>query len=207
MKTPTPYNDEFALMKNFVSGDKTAFTAIYKEYQDRIFQFANKYVPTEADAEDLTADTFTKLWDHKSEFNSLEHIRAFLHKTVKNACLDFLKHTQTKTDKHSDIFQRLTESGQREFQLEEIRAELMKLVYAEVEKLPAKMREVFLLYYKEGLKPAEIAERLQLTPRTVTNQKVNAVNLLKIALGNNPLLLALLLCLESYALGPQNLSA
>lgn len=183
-------------MKNFSSGEKAAFTAIYKEYHLRVYQFAKKYLPGDADAEDLAADSFVKLWDHKNEFGSLDHIRAFLHTTVKNACLDFLKHSHTKTGKHSEILQRLTESGQREFQLEEIRAELMQLVYTEVEHLPAKMKEIFLLYYREGLKPAEIAERLNLSVQTVSNQKTNAINLLKIALGNNPLLLALLLCLE-----------
>jgi RNA polymerase sigma-70 factor (family 1) len=196
LKALGTYNDEFTLMKSFTSGEKDAFTAIYKEYHLRVYQFAKKFLPGESDAEDLTADTFVKLWDHKTDFGSLDHIRAFLHTTVKNACLDLLKHTHTKTGKHNEIFQRLTESGQREFQLEEVRAELMKLVYAEVEKLPAKMKTIFLLSYKEGLKPAEIAERLNLSVQTVSNQKTNAINLLKIALGNNPLLLALLLCLE-----------
>jgi RNA polymerase sigma-70 factor (family 1) len=207
MKTPKPYSDEFSLMKNFVSGEKAAFTAVYKEYHGKVYRFAKKYLPQEpeasAQAEDLTADTFVKLWDHRNEFNSLDHIRGFLHTTVKNACLDYLKHTRTRSEKHTDILQRLTESSQRDFQLQEVRAHLMELVYAEVDNLPAQMKTVFLLYFKEGLKPAEIAERLNIKVRTVTNQKVNAVNLLKIALGHNPLLLALLLCLEF----PQNWSA
>jgi RNA polymerase sigma-70 factor (family 1) len=210
-KTPTTsivrefgrYGDEFTLMRSFTTGEKFAFTSVYNEYYFRVYEFASKYLPTQEDAEDITADSFTKLWQKRNEFASLEHIRAFLFTTAKNACLNFLQHSKIKDEKHTDILRSLKTLQRDNFLLEEIRAELMQLVYAEVDKLPAKMKEIFLLSYKEGLKPAEIAERLQISVQTVSNQKLNAINLLKTALGNTPLLLALLLCLEF----PQNWTA
>jgi RNA polymerase sigma-70 factor (family 1) len=197
------YGNEFTLMRSFTTGEKTAFTSVYNEYYFRVYEFAARYLPTGEDAEDITADTFTKLWQKRTEFGSLDHIRAFLFTTAKNACLNFLKHTKIKDEKHADILRSLTTIQRDGFYLEEIRAELMQLVYAEVEKLPGKMKEIFLLSYKEGLKPAEIAERLNISVQTVSNQKINAINLLKTALGHTPLLLALLLCLEL----PQNWTA
>ena len=201
MKTPTPYRDEFTLMQRFISGERAAFTAVYNDLYFRVYEFAGKYVPTGADAEDITADSFVKLWQKRSEFDSLDHIRAFLFTTAKNACLNFLQHSKVKDSKHAEILRSLSALQRDSFTLEAIRAELMQLVYQEVEKLPAKMKQVFLLSYKEGLKPAEIAERLQISVQTVSNQKINAINLLKTALGNTPLLLALLLCLDSIAIG------
>jgi RNA polymerase sigma-70 factor (ECF subfamily) len=196
METTAPYHDEFTLMRNFVNGERSAFTSVYNELYFRVYEFARKFLPSPADAEDITADSFIKLWQKHGEFDSLDHIRAFLFTTAKNACLNFLQHTKVKDEKHADILRSLTTLQRDSFYLEEIRAELMQLVYAEVEKLPAKMKEIFLLSYKEGLKPAEIAERLQISVQTVSNQKINAINLLKSALGHTPLLLALLLCLE-----------
>ena len=190
-------------MHSFTTGEKTAFTSVYNEYYFRVYEFASKYLPTTEDAEDITADSFAKLWQKRTEFDSLDHIRAFLFTTAKNACLNFLQHSKIKDEKHKDILNSLSSSQRDLFYLEEIRAELMKLVYAEVEKMPVKMKAIFLLSYKEGLKPAEIAERLQISVQTVSNQKINAINLLKTALGNTPLLLALLLCLEF----PQNWTA
>ncbi len=190
-------------MRNFTLGEKAAFTSVYNEYYFRVYEFASKYLPSGQDAEDITADSFAKLWQRRGEFASLDHIRAFLFTTAKNACLNFLQHSKIKDAKHADILHSLTTSLRDNFYLEEIRAELMTLVYAEVEKMPAKMKEIFLLSYREGLKPAEIAERLNISVQTVSNQKVNAINLLKTALGHTPLLLALLLCLEF----PQNWTA
>lgn len=207
MKTFGRYTDEFTLMRNFVNGERPAFTFVYNEYYFRVFEFASKYLPTGPDAEDITADTFIKLWQKRGDFESLDHIRAFLFTTAKNACLNFLQHVKIKDEKHAEILRSLTLFQRDNFYLEVVRAELMQLVFAEVEKLPAKMKQIFLLSYKDGLKPAEIAERLNISVQTVSNQKSTAISLLKTALGNTPLLLALLLCLESFAFGPSNWTA
>jgi RNA polymerase sigma-70 factor (ECF subfamily) len=183
-------------MQHFTGGERTAFTAVYNEYYLRVYQYAERFLPSTADAEDITADTFVKLWQRRNEFATLDHIRAFLFTTVRNACINFHQHTLVKNEKHSDILRLLSNDQQTSFHLEEVRAELMGLVYREVDKLPKKMKEIFLLSYRDGLKPSEIAERLNISVQTVSNQKVNAINLLKTALGNSPLLLALLVCLE-----------
>ena len=59
------------------------------------------------------------------------------------------------------------------------------------------MKEIFLLSYRDGLKTGEIAERLQIKAQTVTNQRVTAVKLLQLALGND-LLFAPLVVLLKY---------
>lgn len=203
MTTFGRYQDEFTLMQRFTSGEKFAFTSVYNEYYFRVYEFASKFLPTSEDAEDITADSFTKLWQKRTEFDSLDHIRAFLFTAAKNACLNFLQHARVKDTKHVEILHSLKTSSRDSLYLEDIRAELMQLVYAEVEKMPSKMKQIFLLSYKEGLKPAEIAERLNISVQTVSNQKINAIKLLKTAIGHSPLLLALLLWLEL----PQHWSA
>ena len=65
----------------------------------------------------------------------------------------------------------------------------MQLIYAAVEKLPEKMKVIFLLSFEEGLKPAEIADRLGVAARTVTNQKFNAIQILRRSLEKPSVLL------------------
>ena len=207
VQTTSPYPDEFALMRAFTSGEKVAYTHIYKTYYLRVFRFAQKFLPNSEDAEDMTADSFVKLWNNRADMNNLDHVRAFLHTSVRNGCLDFLKHQKVKDVKHAQILHQISEHSQRSFELAELRQELLQLVYAEVQRLPEKMREIFLLSYKEGLKPAEIAGRLNLSVQTVHNQKQNAIKLLKSALGNDTLLLALLLCLEFQLISSPGWSA
>lgn len=58
------------------------------------------------------------------------------------------------------------------------------------------MKDIFLLSYRDGLKPAEIAALLRIKPQTVINQRVTAVRLLQSALGKDFMLSTLLVLLK-----------
>ncbi|MHA4806818.1 RNA polymerase sigma-70 factor [Flavitalea flava] len=185
------FHGEEELILRFRGGDPEAFTLIYQKFYSRMYHFARRYVMDRQDAEDITADTFVKLWRQKATFPTEDAISAFLHVTTRNACFDFLRHTRVKTAKHQELLQLLEESKEAGFGLEEIREQLMKMIYAKVETFPQKIKEIFYLSYVEGLKPAEIAEQLNLSVQTVSNQKSSALKLLKLARFNLPLIVFL----------------
>ncbi len=56
---------------------------------------------------------------------------------------------------------------------------MVKMIYDQADLLPAKMKEIFLMTYQLGMKPSEIAEQLGISVKTVKNQRLNAVNMLK----------------------------
>jgi RNA polymerase sigma-70 factor (family 1) len=192
---PFIYSDE-ELVARFTTGDDAAFELLYRKFYFSIYQYAKRWLCDGADAEDITADTFIKLLKRREQFVSLDNISAFLKLTARNACFDFLKHARIKTEKQETLLEELIVSATTDFAWVEIREEFLRLVYAEVEKMPQKMKAVFLLAYKEGLKPAEIAELLDLNVQTVSNHKTNAVKLLKTAFSGKILLLALVGLLE-----------
>ncbi len=182
-------------MQGFIAGNETAFRQVYQQYYQPLLRFARRWVNDAAEAEDITAAGFVKLWHHRSRFDNLEHIRCFLHTAIRNDCINYLKSVQVKTARQRELQIKLSADTSADFAIDEIRQELMQLIYAEVEQLPKKMREIFLLSYAEGLKPAEIAEKLGLSVQTVSNQKTNAIRLLRVALGGANFCLFLLICL------------
>lgn len=182
MKSNFTYYHEPELIQRFAAGEPAAFRALYKQLYLPVFRFVQQWVENIQDAEELTADTFVKLWNNRKRFETLDHVRAFLHVTARNACINFLKKLRTKTAQQNALETRFHVDTSADFTLQEIRQELMKLVYAEVEQMPKRMKEIFMLSYSEGLKPSEIALRLNLSVQTVQNQKANAIRLLKIAL-------------------------
>jgi RNA polymerase sigma-70 factor (ECF subfamily) len=195
------YHENPDLLLRFSQGQQNAFATVYDMFYDRVYGFAKRWLNDSRDIEDITADTFLKLWDRRDTFQSIDNIGAFLYITVRNSCFNLLKHKQIKNDRHEDIRRTIEESNEIDFANMEIRAEFLKLVYAEVEKMPAKMKAIFLLSYRDGLKPAEIAEKLELSVQTIKNQKVNSIKLLRIAFTNNSLLLAFLLYLKIHSSG------
>ena len=65
---------------------------------------------------------------------------------------------------------------------EKITAELHNLIYAAIDKLPGKCREIFKLCYISGLTNEETARRLKISVKTVSNQKLLALRKLRLAL-------------------------
>ncbi|THU38360.1 sigma-70 family RNA polymerase sigma factor [Niastella caeni] len=191
--TKNEIHDEVVLMQQFRAGSEEAFTTVYRHLYQRVYWFARKYVEEKEDARDLTAESFVQLWQQHDTFPTLDAIAAFLYVTLRNKCYNLLKHRQMKAGRREDLLRQLNECEQGDFFEEQVQLQLVRRIYAEVNKLPPRMKEVFLLSYRDGLKPAEIAERLQIKAQTVTNQRVTAVRLLQLALGKDFMLLSLLL--------------
>lgn len=186
------FNSEVELVKLFASGDSKAFTEIYNRYYFIVYRHAQRWLAQSQDAEDITADTFIKLWNHKERFNSTGEIAAFLHVTTRNSCYDFLRHIQVKTNKQEDLIKQFEAGNNTEQPVMEIWEGFINRVYSELDKMPKRMKEIFLLSFEEGLKPSEIAEYLKLNVQTVSNQKSTALSILKAALAKNPEYLLLL---------------
>lgn len=185
------FKSDQKLLNSFNKGDEAAFKTVYHHYRYRVYEYARKWLLETQDAEDVTADTFIKLWNKKRDFESFENITGFLLVTVRNSCIDILRHQKRKAEKETEIQYQYSQNN--DFSLLEIKEGFLKLIYAEVEKMPTKMKEVFLLSYAEGLKPQEIAQKLNLSVQTVSNQKTNAIKLLKQAFANRPALLIFIL--------------
>jgi RNA polymerase sigma-70 factor (ECF subfamily) len=185
--TENEIQDEAALMQQFREGSDEAFTTVYRHLYRRVYWFARKFIEEKEDARDLTAETFVQLWQQNHTFQ-----------TVRNKCYNLLKHRKMKAGRRDELLRLLTERGQGDFFEEQVQIQLVRSIYAEVDKLPARMQEIFLLSYRDGLKPAEIAQKLQIKPQTVTNQRVTAIRLLQLALSKDLMIASLLVLLEQH---------
>lgn len=194
MSEPSLHN-ESTLLGELAAGSEAAFSELYNFYYKRVLYFARRYV-SEADAQDVTAETFIQLWRKRSGFDHLKGLSSFLFITARNRCFDLLRHNEVKNLHQQALTEMVENNTDDGFQLEEIRMELVQLLQQQLDKLPVRMREVFMLSFQEGLKPAQIAERLQLSVKTVKNQKLSAVKLLKAALSQHPLKGVLLLLVQ-----------
>lgn len=186
---------EAQLIEQLHQGSEPAFTTIYHQLYQRVYFFARRFVEPGV-AEDITSECFIQLWHHRLEHHSVDGMAAFLHVATRNRCLNWLRDEKNRSAKHAELLAALATSQESDLALEQVRVELVNLIYAAVERLPARMKEVFLLSYREGLKPADIAQRLQLSVQTVSNQKLSAIKLLKAALADQQLLAVLYLLLQ-----------
>lgn len=184
------YTDD-TLLSLFANGDQKSFAVLYERHYRQVLYFTRRYT-NETDAQDITADSFMQLWHKRDQFVHIKAIPAFLFITARNRCYDLIRHNKVKGKHESELIEMMDDHEHNNFFFTEIRLELLKLLRKEIDKLPEKMREILLLSFSEGLKPAQIAARLNISVKTVSNQKLNAIKILKSALHQYPLELMLL---------------
>lgn len=181
------------IIDSFRKGGPEALQSLLKLFYSPLCLFAERLLADSAAAEDIVGESFLKLWNKRTNFESLQNIKAFMYITVRNACLNHLK--QAKRDSLSKKQLAYLTGEKEEFVLNEmIRAEVLKEIMQEINNLPEQCRKVLKMGYLEGMKNQEIADLLNISVHTVKNQKARAIQLLKIRLRDRDLMTLLLLC-------------
>lgn len=161
----------------------STFRSVFNDYYPALCFFASRLINEKAIAEDIVEDIFLKLWEKEPDFNRHINIKAALYIGVKNACLDHIK-KQKNLHSKTNALTYLLQQEQEDCVLNEItRAEVLREVYAELQKLPAECRKVMQLYYQQGLDHKSISAELGVTISTVKNQKARGLKILRKKLG------------------------
>jgi RNA polymerase sigma-70 factor (family 1) len=170
------------LLLDFNSGSQEAFTSIYNLLYPNVYYFAQRFVNPE-DAADIAADAFFKLWKMEKEFVRISSVKNYLQVAAKNACINFLKNIKYKQARQNELIYLTSVEEETDIKASEnIKAEYLRIMYLEVEKLPIQCKKVFRMAWLEGLKNQEIATRLRITKNTVKSHKMKALKVLRIAL-------------------------
>jgi RNA polymerase sigma-70 factor (family 1) len=162
----------------FREGNSDAFKQVFKEFHQPLCYVGIKMGLDEAEAEDIVADTFGKLWQGRTGFNDAGHVKGFLYTTTRNACYNLLKQKQRRTVSATELTHLLPDHDD-DFFRKMVEAELLKKLYPFIENLPRKCRAVVEQVFFEGASTEEAAERLGISTRNVLNQKARAIKLLQ----------------------------
>ncbi|NRF37577.1 sigma-70 family RNA polymerase sigma factor [Pedobacter foliorum] len=161
------------------SGSRTAFDALYELYKNDVYLEANKRLHDPELAKDVTQDVFTGLW-LKATQTEIENLPGYLFISIRNKVLRTIQR-QDKFVPISDLLQDLIANKERPDQ-ELMYKELLATYETLVNDLPDQQRIIYKMRYTENRSPEEIAEILELSPKTVRNHLGKAVNKLKTSL-------------------------
>jgi RNA polymerase sigma-70 factor (family 1) len=171
---------ETQIIDGLKSNDSRVFDYLFNEYYTQLQYFAERLVGSREEAQDIVITVFRKFWNIRDNFQTSNNIKAFLYITIRNQSLDFLRYRQRLNEVKKEYESHLLSADELQ-QTDSliIETDLINKIYQEVQKLPNRCRQIFILTYFKGLKTKEIANVLQISESTVTTQRSLAIKYLK----------------------------
>ena len=166
----------------FNQGDIGTFQKVYRTLYPAIYHFANKLIADEMEAKDITSETFVKVWNKRSDLVSYENIKAFAYIVARNACFNYLQSVDRRSRSHKEIRYLNSEEDEQLINYEMINADVIQELHKQIELLPPQCGLVFKKMYFYGKNSTQVAEEMGITRKTVLNQKLKAIALLRAAL-------------------------
>ena len=178
MLIPSSYDqDEF--LQRLYHGEKDAFSFVFREYYAALCAFAEKLTGARDHAEDIVEEVFLKIWLKQQPFDDLAHLKNFLYKTTRNACIDHHRRREHSLERQP-LLQQLQHTWESASDLDMIRTEVYRSIYRAIEALPEQCGKIVRMGYIDGKSNEEIAKDLGLSIQTVKNQKTRGIQLLRL---------------------------
>lgn len=175
--------EDSLLMLQIREGNRDAFDTLYRKHWKAVYNAAYKRLGNYDQAKDIAQDVFIQFWTQQTSRSSahpIDNVSAYLYVAVRNQVLkwmerekkfvpipELLLHLESRRD-HADA----------QVRYNELRAAFDNVV----NQFPQQQQVIFRMRYDYDLSSDEIADKLNVSPKTVRNQLGRAMSKLKTAL-------------------------
>ncbi len=165
------------LLSLLQEGDKRAFSAIFHKYYKPLCDYAYQFVSFE-DVEEIVQDIMLWLWQNHDTLIIRTSLHSYLYKAVHLRCLTRIEQNIAKQRMENRYMKRV---GKEQYLLPEDyqTEELINRIRHAIDRLPDKFREAFVMHRFQDRSYKEIAEKLNVSPKTVDYRIQQALKLLR----------------------------
>ncbi|WP_185154061.1 RNA polymerase sigma-70 factor [Fulvivirga sp. M361] len=165
-------------MKLLQKGDDSAFEIIYNKHWESMYAMAYNRLRSREVAEGIIQDIFTDLWVKRQDLTIYKSLTSYLFSALKYKTLNVIAH-QSVRRKYIQEQQPFSVSYKNSTDDTLSFNELYELISQTIDELPKKCRLVFRLKYDENYSTKQIADELDISPRTVETHVGQAKKILK----------------------------
>lgn len=166
---------EKSIIIQLKEGSEEAFNFLYHKFSPLIKQICYFYVKSNDIAEDLTIETFMKLWNNKKNIDINKNLKYYITQIAHNICRDFLRKSKREKTLYVDIdeLERIKPD-----QIAELEGDIE--LFEKIEKLIDYESYQMLVYkFVHNLKHREIAQIMGVTTSVIGNKIARALRTLK----------------------------
>jgi RNA polymerase sigma-70 factor, ECF subfamily len=187
LNATTPSGGEFppedvqrALFARLASGDEAAFDTIFRTWYAPLVRVATYLLHDAAIAEEVVQDVLLEVWRRRETLAFEQEPRRYLMRATRNRALNHVRHQQVAARAAA---RDVSEEAHAATAPAQVDAKELEVAIAQaVATLPERCRMVFELSRRHNMSYAQIAEALDIAPKTVENQMGKALRMLRVAL-------------------------
>lgn len=167
---------------------ESSFSILFRKLYPQMASYASFFL-NDDEVDDVVQDAFIGLWHHLDAVADERHAVSTLHRSIYHNALNIIKHRNI-VNNYAAISQKLAlkkmsyyQAEMDEISVEIENRELHDQIYDAIDRLPDKMRQVFVMSYMHDMKNKEIAHIMGISVRTVEAHLYKALKMLREYLG------------------------
>lgn len=149
------------------NGSQPAFEIIYRRYASELYRFARSRISSSEDCREMLQDVFESLWARRESL-TIDSLRSYLFSSIRYMIIRYFYQRGVKQryldhyNTFSELFDTINTTGNDP-------DELQRTLIKALDGLPERCRHAMTLRLRENLTNGEIADRMQVTRKTVEN--------------------------------------
>jgi RNA polymerase sigma-70 factor (ECF subfamily) len=169
--------EEKQLFAELSKDNEKAFEKLFHHYYAHLCVFASRILLDDESAEEIVQEFFVKVWEKRHQLSINSSVKNYFYRSVKNLCLNLIQHSKIKLRHAQTVVSEAKDNQLKDDAFFEI--DLAQKIEESILLLPEKRRRIFKMSREEGLKYREIAEKLNISIKTVETQMSLAISTLK----------------------------
>lgn len=174
----------YAIAEN---SDEHAFDELFRAYYPALMSYARSMLKDKQASEEICVDVLFKLWQNRKTLLTIKNLSHYLYISVKHEVISYMRSKMFKGLQKLVSLDNAGEYHNFELANNELRIvdkETLCRVNDAINALPARCRLIFKLIKEDGLKYAEVAKLLEISPKTVENQMTIAMKKITTIVGD-----------------------
>jgi RNA polymerase sigma-70 factor (family 1) len=164
-------HNDHELLLLMANDDEDAFRRLYERYAPKVYNTAFMYLRSHIAAQDIVQDVFLKIWIKRASLKDIDNFNGWLSFVNRNTIIDSIR----KKGFEEKFLSVQKEQAAISPEQEAISKETGAIIQQAIQSLPPRQQQIYQMAKQEGLKHAEIAQRLGLSTSTVKEHMKQAL--------------------------------
>lgn len=156
------------MVRRLKAGNLLAFKEIYNLFEKRLYAFAFSITKSDYISEEIIQEVFIKIWEQKHRLDPDKSFDSYIFTITRNLIYNYLRDASRQENVRNEFWANIKEQHQPA-ESDLILIEYQEIVEGIIESLPSQKKLIYQLSRQEGKSNSEIAEMLEISPKTVRN--------------------------------------